>query len=165
MTLKEFLSAQKTITSAKLDWKDKKMSKTNSPFPLSKSRGLRLGTGWTWTVITLTANGLSFRLLVSFHTGKENYQAALGYVAGTDDTYVIGCLEYHGTHAGWHVHGCCEPPQKQNVGRMRYPDLKRLPNGKKKHRRIDFGVSQSNGLGPAVKFFKLQEALNNWTPI
>lgn len=139
------------------------MPKTNSRFPLSKNRGIRLGAGWTWTVLNLSAGNKDFRMLIAYHVGKENYQAVLGYEFDAD-THVIACLEYHGTHAGWHVHGCCSAPEKMNVGRMRYPDMKRLPSGKSKHRRIDFGVTESAALKPAVDFFKLQDALDAWNP-
>jgi hypothetical protein len=160
MMLREFLTLPKTITTLS-GWSDKKMPKTNSRFPLSKNKGLRLGAGWIWTVIGLTAGDQTCRLLIALHSGKENYQAILGYESEAD-TQVIGCLEYHGTYAGWHVHGCCSPAEKATVGRLRYPAMTRLPDGKSRHRRTEFGVTETDALRPAIQFFKLQDALDAW---
>lgn len=157
MHLRDFLRAQKSITSI-LGWQHTKMPKTK--FPLSKNRSFKVGVGWVWTLLEIEADGKKFRLLVAYHPGKENYFAHLGLEAGAD-MHLIGSLEYHSNHAGWHAHGCCEPLEKSHVGRMRYPTMKRLPSGDKYHRNIEFGVSASSALKPALDFFKLHGALSS----
>jgi hypothetical protein len=164
MTLREFLASKKSITKIGR-WNDKKMPKTGNGFPLSKAKGLRVGGGWHWTIIELQAGKAECRLLVAYHPTKENYLAALGYAVGAD-THVIATLEYHSTHPGWHVHGCCLPARTGNIGRARYPDMRRVPSsGKGYHRNTVFGVSESSALEPAIKYFQLRDAFDEMLPL
>ncbi|GGI21057.1 hypothetical protein [Oxalicibacterium faecigallinarum] len=159
MSLKQFRSLPKVITAVG-KWSDKKMPKTGNGFPLSKSRVIRLGGGWHWRIMGLEAAGRECRLLIAFHSAKENYLAALGYVRGSD-TEVIGVLEFHGTHPGWHIHGCCKPGRPENVGRMRYTEMVRLPDAKEYHRNTEFRVHEYDALEPAIRHFGLQKAFQN----
>jgi hypothetical protein len=163
MTLREFLGLQKSITKVG-KWNDKKMPKTGNGFPLSKAKGLRVGGGWHWVIIELEAGKAECRLLVAYHPTKENYLAVLGYVVGTD-THVIAALEYHGTHPGWHIHGCCLTAKPGNVGRIHYPDMTRLPDGKGRHRKTVFGVNEFDALEPAVRHFRLRDAFDSMSPL
>lgn len=140
------------------------MPKTGNGFPLSKAKGLRVGGGWHWVIIELEAGKAECRLLVAYHPAKENYLAVLGYLVGAD-THVIAALEYHGTHPGWHVHGCCLSAKPGNVGRIRYPDMKRMPDGKSHHRSTVFGVSEADALEPAIKHFRLRDAFDAMLPL
>ena len=159
MTLREFLVSKKSITNVG-KWSDKKMPKTGNGFPLSKAKNLRVGGGWQWVIIELDADNAECRLLVAYHAAKENYLAVLGYVVGAD-THVIASLEYHGTHPGWHVHGCCLTAKPGNAGRLRYPDMARLPEGKSVHRRTVFGVNEFDALELAIRHFRLRDAFDS----
>jgi hypothetical protein len=158
MTLREFLASQKSIKKIG-KWSDKKMPKTGNGFPLSKARNFRLGSGWHWNIVEIEAGNLEWRLLVAYQPNKENYQAVLGYVLGAD-MHVVASLEYHGTHPGWHIHGACRSANSADVGRLRYPDMRRLPDGKKYHRKTAFDVTEADAMRPAIDYFRLNDALN-----
>src|SRR5215207_336369 len=75
-----------------------------SAFPLSKSHSYTLGRSYEWCVYDLEdAAGENYRLLIAFNLGKEQYRAWLGRVVGADQA-LLGRLEYHPTHNGWHAH-------------------------------------------------------------
>lgn len=74
-----------------------------SHFPLSKSKGYALGKSWDWCIYRLHSGPGTFRLLVAFHTGKEEYRAWLALEAGSDAA-LLARLEYHATLHGWHLH-------------------------------------------------------------
>lgn len=113
-------------------------------------------------LINLLAGNVQCRLLVAYHPGKENYQAILGYAVGKgQDTQVIASLEYHSTHPGWHVHGCCSNVDIAQAGRTRPPTMKRVPDGKSYHRQTTFSITESDALRPAIEFFDLNDALND----
>jgi hypothetical protein len=141
MSLRTFIRARKTIVEPGA-WSDKRMPKTGGTFPLTKARkSFRVGApGWRWRVVTLSASGQTYRLLVMYHAAKENYYAILGLVT-SGDMLVVGKLEYHSTHRGWHVHSCCKELDMANAGRMKYQDMSRYPrDGKGHHRSQAFGV-------------------------
>jgi hypothetical protein len=74
-----------------------------SAFPLSKSDSYRLTGAWRWRVLRVSAEGVSFRLLVAFVPSKRQYQAWLGAEFGADQA-VVARVEFHATHHGWHCH-------------------------------------------------------------
>ena len=80
-------------------------SMTRSAFPLSraKTKYYRLGSAYTWRVVTFRAGGCDYRILVSFRTDKEQFSAMLG-MDDAGDMKIIARLEFHGTHGGWHIH-------------------------------------------------------------
>ncbi len=99
-------------------WHEGKMPAT--AFPLSKGRSYTLGASWRWCICELEGNGASYRLLVAFHYMKAQYQAWLGYRDGADQA-LIGRLEYHPTHRGWHVHVKCGPLADVSRGVVKQP--------------------------------------------
>lgn len=153
MQFRDFLVADKTISSPGV-WSNKKMPRTGGKFPLSKNHSFRLGTNWRWRVVDLTAGTSDFRLLIAYHEHKQQYLAALG-VSNLSDTLVLARLEYHGTHPGWHLHAYCNGSEQRHWGRMSYPEMVRLPSGKKRHRRMDFSINDSDALDLATKFFRI----------
>jgi hypothetical protein len=153
--LREFLCADKNVTSRGV-WADKKMPKTGGKFPLSKNHSYRLGLGWRWRVVELSCEITDFRLLIAFRASRQQYIAALGVVRGYD-TLVLASLEYHATHAGWHVHGYCGDPEGVHWGRMRYPDMIRLPAGNKRHRRMSYSVDDISAVTIAASFFRIED--------
>lgn len=158
MSLREFILAPKTIVDLGA-WSDKRMPKTGGKFPLTRARrNFRVGlSGWRWRVVTVSALERTYRLLVMYHAAKENYYAFLGLVT-EGDTLVIGKLEYHSTHRGWHVHSCCEPPDMTNAGRMKYPSMGRYPGGNARHRSVEFEVSGDvAALEKAARHFRIPD--------
>lgn len=130
-----------------------KMNK--SAFPLSKRSSVRLGRGWHWRVDTLTGGGETFRLLTAFQPDKEEYRAILGLVGPGELLTIIGELEYHGTHPGWHCHAVCEDVTSIVPGCVHHEarGCVRLPGGDRHHRDMEFDVTESNALGKAFEFF------------
>jgi len=128
-------------------------------FPLSKRRGrsYRLGSSYRWRVITFSALGAKYRLLIAFNLIKEQYRATLAYDQDRDMS-VIASYEFHGTHPGWHLHSACGDISAIPLGTMRGPWQKRIPQPRTPHRRHVFGVSDEViALEVAAKFFRLHK--------
>ncbi len=99
--------ALKAIRSPKLvvdttGWNSGKIPKAAFPLSHVKSHH-KLGRGWQWTVHTVTDEHRTYRVLVAFEQGKQQYWAWLGAEFG-DDQAVIARVEFHATHDGWHCH-------------------------------------------------------------
>lgn len=131
-TLRAFVASRKTVQDAG-EWTDKRMPKSAPVFPLSKSKGVRLGAGgWRWRLVRIESDGADYRLLAMYDPGKQNYAALLGVSIG-DDTLVLGALEYHSTHRGWHIHAGCKDTTNSEFGRLRYPSMRRIPGKGRQH--------------------------------
>lgn len=161
MLLKDFIRTSKAVTDAG-GWTDKKMSKNPSRFPLWKPKGKKLGLAWRWRVVEFamndnTAQSRVGRMLIAFRQDKQEYLAYVGIdeLVG-NGVLVIGCLEFHGTHVGWHVHGACLPASPGCVGRERHEAMRRLPRGGRLHRRTDFVTNEDEALLVAEEFFNFQ---------
>lgn len=85
-------------------WSSGSMNKAAFPLSKARTRFYRLGQAWTWRVVSFEAGSEVYRILVTFRTDKEQFQAMLGLVEARGDTKVIARLEFHGTHGGWHLH-------------------------------------------------------------
>ena len=104
----------------------------------------------------------SFSIVIAFHEGKELYAAHLVQPVGHDDSLVLASLEYHGTHPGWHLHvNCSGDSSKNNVGRLRYPAQRRIPDGKKIHRDRKIPITQVAALEPVIVFFRVDMSSSN----
>lgn len=83
-------------------WQSGKIAKT--AFPLSHVKtAVRLGKAWRWCVNKVADEDQQYNLLVAFEPGKQQYWAWLGAQFG-DDQALIGRVEYHHSHDGWHCH-------------------------------------------------------------
>jgi hypothetical protein len=131
-------------------WRDGKMP--HSAFPLSKSHNYTLGSGWRWIVWRLSANGMTFRLLVAYEAAKAQYQAWLGLESGADHA-VLARLEYHPSHRGWHCHvkkGLVDEVACGVVKQPRTREGVRLCNDPN-----PFEVTDLNALGIACRAFNV----------
>ena len=71
-------------------------------FPLTRSK-LSLGRGWKWRIVTFSALGQSFIVLVAISEEKESYRATLAMKSGK--TLKVICFhELHTDHWDWHCH-------------------------------------------------------------
>lgn len=154
MALRDFLSAEKQVASD-TGWSDKKMPKTGRRFPLTKARNFRLGSGWRWCALEIDAEGRSYRLLVAYNPLKENFLALLGTAVSAEESLVLASLESHGSHPGWHVHGCCATVGSAAFGRLRYPEMVRIPDGKRPHRVCRFPGNDSEALDVVGRHFRI----------
>lgn len=131
------------------------MPKSGGKFPLSKAKSFRVGTvGWRWRLILLDADATRFRLLCMYHTGKQNFVAILATPVGAD-LLVLGALESHGTHPGWHVHAPCKSPKAANSGRLRYDGMIRPVAGAHANQATPFPANDSDADAVLVRYFRL----------
>ena len=148
MGIRALLQQNVAIVEA-VQWTTGKMAK--AAFPLTKNNSFRLGTGWDWRVVRLTYGGVPYRLLVAFHSMKQNALAYLGIETG-NDTLVVCMLETHSTHAGWHVHASCN--EKDALpGRLRFPGLRRIPRKDSRHTAIGL-FTKEDVLRRALRLFR-----------
>lgn len=105
MRLKNICRAEKVVT----DWgaweTGTKMPK--AAFPLSKGNSVRIRGSYRRRIVRFSCLGRDYRLLIFYRLDKQDYDAWLGMVEGSD-TRLVARLEYHATHAGWHLHANCE---------------------------------------------------------
>jgi hypothetical protein len=160
VTLRAFVKAKKVLVDAGI-WSDKRMPKTGGKFPLSKARSFRVGApGWRWRVIQVEADGRQYRVLITYHPEKENYLAIVGTPVG-HDLLVLGALENHSTHRGWHVHAGCKSPASANSGRLRYESMRRTACGAGKNARFPFPIGDGAAHEIAAQYLKLPPLPND----
>lgn len=136
-------------------WKTGPMTKSLFQLTKSGSNALRFRGSFEWCLVTFTALGSDFKLLVVTNLAKEQYYAHLGMVVGSD-TRMLASLEFHGSHPGWHIHaGCAVDVQLIPVGRYKGEWRKTLPRSHHLCRRKKYGITQENRLLIAIKQFGL----------
>jgi hypothetical protein len=139
-------------------WNVGRMSKTVFPLGRSGKGAIRLGAAFQWGVITFSAFGRSFRVLVGVDHAKEEYYAYLGEIHG-GDTRMLASYEFHSTHGGWHVHAGCGDISAIPVGRYMGPWKRKLPKDWKACRQLDFGItSNDDALDKACEQFGIKIA-------
>lgn len=155
MVLREFVRAAKTVVdSGKWVTSVKRLPRTGGPFPMSRSRGLPLGAGWRWRLLRIEAAGSLFRVMLAYRVAKPEFLALVGADIG-GDTLVLGALEYHGTHPGWHVHAACRQPGANARGRTRHPEMRRVASGAARCTAHPFPASDGAALEIATRYFRL----------
>lgn len=137
-SLRSFVSAEKTDVTVSA-WQQKKMPKSGDlALKFKASRSWSLGPQWRWCVVTLKVGSTPHKVWICYHPTKENYCSAVTRASTSGEVLVLGRLEFHGTHPGWHVHGCCSQPTSEMWGRLAHPGLTRVPEAKSKHRQQTF---------------------------
>lgn len=154
MTLREFVRTEKVLVEGG-SWSDKRMPRTGGKFPLSRARNFRVGApGWRWRVVQLEAWGRLHRVLVMYHAGKQNLVAAVGTHVG-GDLLILGVLEHHSTHPGWHVHAGCETPTMAEAGRLRYPGMRRVAAGDRSNAQRPFPAGDEAVIETVSRYLRL----------
>jgi hypothetical protein len=127
-------------------WHTGKVPKAD--FPIAK-KAYGLGTAFEWCVISFAALGTNFRVLVVLNQSKQKYDAILG-ASGDDVPLRLLCTyQYHAGEPGWHCHATCGDVSGVPPGIFRGPWVKRIPGGRRPHRRLDFGIQSRN---EAIRF-------------
>jgi hypothetical protein len=152
MHLKEIIRAEKAVTDWG-KWRSGKMPRAAFPLSWSRQNFYRLGS-YRWRVLRFDALGGSFRLLIALHEPKEQFLAFLGIEVGAD-TRFIASYEFHGTHRGWHAVMSCDQIENLPIGVKTGPWQIRLPQARRRHRRVVFGVTENTATERAGKFFGL----------
>jgi hypothetical protein len=110
----------------------------------------KLGRSWLWRVITFSALGEQFRLLIVFHEPKQMCSLTLGLVHG--DLVTVVCIhEYHPNEPGWHCHSvrdCHQGANDWTHRRLRRFPRKPVPGAR-------FGLDRRGATALAVRFFVL----------
>jgi hypothetical protein len=101
--MRSLLTARKEKKLTKIgDWHFGKKMPRNA-FPLSRSHSYVLGSSYDWCVCEAECDLHQYRVLVAFDDAKAQYRGWLGIIFGHDQA-LIGRVEYHPTHHGWHCH-------------------------------------------------------------
>ena len=162
MTLRAFVKGKKTFVDAGA-WSDKRMPKTGGKFPLSRARSFRIGApGWRWRVLQVECDNRLYRILLMYHPGKENYVGLIGTSVGSD-LLVLGALENHSTHRGWHVHAACKSVSPSDSGRLRYDGMRRTASGSSKNAQLPFPEDDDAAFEIARLYFALPPVPGNGT--
>lgn len=156
-TFRAFISGERSnISPAK--WQQGKMPKSGTnAVSLSRARVIRLGAEWRWTHIKLDVDSEPHRIWVCYHPRKQNYMALACKVLADSEMLVLGVLEHHGTHPGWHIHGCCSETDESCLGRLRYPEMVRIPEAGRIHRNFAFPSCDEDALDIAGRHFRITE--------
>jgi hypothetical protein len=123
MQTKTFIKMPKQILVAG-KWRcgklDPKQKMTKNSFTFGARNPFILGLEWHWRVDVLDCDGVSARLLVAYHLGKNNYLAWLVVEQPQGTHIMVACLEHHGDHGSWHVHTMCGDIADIPVGSQRH---------------------------------------------
>ena len=151
MSARKTLRARKTVVKLGA-WAEGRMPP--NAFPMSYGRKFRLALGWKWCVHTLTDGIRTFNLLVAFDPGKQQYQSWLGVVKGNDNQ-LVGRLEFHDSHGGWHCHwkACSLSDVRAGVVKTGSFDRTRQCKGE----RLD--ISELDATGIAFRIFNVDNGL------
>jgi len=84
------------------EWRSGKRMPRNA-FPLSRSHSYVLGSSFDWCVCEASCDRHDYRILIAFDAEKAQYRAWLGLVCGHDQA-LLGRVEFHPSHHGWHSH-------------------------------------------------------------
>ncbi|MER8487165.1 hypothetical protein NKI51_02285 [Mesorhizobium australicum] len=116
-------------------WSDEKLK--TKDFPLSKKRGkgYPLTRRWRWQIITFTAQGRNYRVLVAYHALVPEFIVTLGEEVG-GDCRVLARWEFHANHGGWHVHTVCGDTDSLSVGIVKPAGTRRIPESRSYHRHM-----------------------------
>lgn len=127
-------------------------------FPLSRGHRYYLGSNWRWCVHELEGNGARYRLLIAFDAGKAQYRAWLGFCDGNDQA-LLGRLEYHPTHRGWHCHH-----KRGLLSEVARGVVKEA--GKREGCRVCddgrvFTITEMDGIGVAFRVFRVSQRIDS----
>ena len=152
MKLRALIVSEKVITSHGT-WATGKMPR--SAFPLSKSgtKAYKLGNR-RWRVVAFDVCGATCRLLINYSHALGQFQAMLGVQHG-GDTKVLGTLELHPTHGGWHAHVGCDSKDVP-AGIRRGPWIRRMSGSKGCYSR-KCPETDDEAYRMAVDFFRLDK--------
>jgi hypothetical protein len=139
-------------------WNTDRMPKTVFPLAKSGKNSVRLGAAFHWGLITFSALGRDFRVVVGVDHAKQQYYAYLGQIHGSD-TRMLASYEFHSSHGGWHVHAGCGDISAIPVGRYMGPWKRNIPKDWKTCCQMDFGIkSDDDALDKACSQFRIKLA-------
>lgn len=125
-------------------------------FPLARSR-LSLGRGWKWRIVTFSALGESFVILVAISEEKESYRATLAMKS--DKTLKVICFhELHTDHFNWHCHLIRGNVHNTFPGVLRDGNLTvAWPTFSQRECNVPFNVTESSALTLAAARYRFAQ--------
>jgi hypothetical protein len=151
MRVRDIIRAEKQVTDAGAWKRGTKMPK--SAFPLTKQGSFKVGPAYSWRVVRFQCLGGKFRVLILYRLELNKYCAYLAEECG-QDMKVLARYDYHADEPGWHLHAVCESGT-QVAGRTGGMS-RRLPDGGKRHRRTEFGITDEDvAFAKVVDMFRL----------
>jgi hypothetical protein len=158
VTVRKIIKAPKQITKAG-EWKCGALNPKHKMGPQSFNFGgpnpFQLGNQWWWRVDHLSWLGGVGRVLTAYHLANENYLAWLAMERGKDHV-IVGCLEFHGTHPGWHFHSRCDDVNEFRAGAQRQRNGGiRIPAKGRYHRQMIYGMGPQEALNRAYAAFNV----------
>lgn len=125
-------------------------------FPLSCKSGwcYPLTRQWRWTTVHFDIGKTSYTILIAYHLVVPEFSAILAERV-SNDSRVIGRLEYHANHAevGWHLHANCDEAHIIGVGMVKPLGQLRIPAARSKHSKGKYtlnGDSMNDNMALAI---------------
>lgn len=125
-------------------------------FPLTRSK-LSLGRGWKWRIVTFSALGEEFVVLVAISEEKESYRATLAL--RSDKTLKVVCFhELHTDHWNWHCHVIRGNVHETFPGVLRDKNLMSIwPTFSQSECTVPFDVNEDSALTLAAARYRFAE--------
>ncbi len=151
MRVRQIIATKKTQSADTL-WRTTDLPVKYAPV-YKKPRPMKAG--WTWRSIELDAEGQAWVLTVQCHVTKDNWQAWLMKKFPDGTGSIVARFEYHGSHAGVHIHSSCDRSGLEPGGTS-IDNLNRFPNSSSSHRRI-VNFTKETFWERSLKFFHVDE--------
>lgn len=124
-------------------------------FPLVRNK-LPLGRGWRWRIVTFSALGERFLVLVALCAEKEKYRAILALHAGKS-LKVLCHHELHTDHWNWHCHVVRGDIHETYPGVLRDKNaMFAWPSFSRPECTVEFRVTEDNALTIAANRFRFK---------
>jgi hypothetical protein len=133
-------------------WSDDKLRTKDFPLSKRKGKGYPLTRRYRWQIITFSAAGRQYRLLVAYHTLVPEFVSILGEEVG-GDCRILARWEFHASHAGWHVHAVCDDTDRLSAGIIKPAGAKRIPAARSYHRHtklLNDGCDMEDAVATAI---------------
>lgn len=163
MLLREVIEAQK----ADLDYGEWQAGAVPAAkFPIKRPKRLKYRKAWSWRVVTFTALGRDFVVLITLNEGAGQYSARLAVRRGKE-VAVICTHELHVSHKNWHCHFVKGDIDDAEPGYLRDRDhTVYFPSGGiEVPCTVPFNVNLTNALQNAATRYRFQAPAQSELPV
>lgn len=150
MKLADVIRAPKTDVSAGA-WKRGHIKREMFPLSYARAKNYKFGQDYQWRVVRFHCLEQKFRVLILLNEGKQIFRATLGF-ENAQDICVLCHHEFHGSEPGWHCHLTNKEHHAVPAGISR-SHMRRWPQAKAPHSRLEFKVDLANALSVAAERF------------
>jgi hypothetical protein len=150
MELGHIIRAEKTNVVVG-EWKSGKIP----PSAFRIRRKFPTGTEWEWRVITFSAVGRDFRLLIRLNIEKSTYSSILS-LESPSEIQIICHHEIHIPHRNWHCHFVPNDVTKTHPNVLRDKERMRVfEQAPSQASDLEFNVTRQNALGITFERFRI----------